>query len=50
MIPVVNHTKPVEFTEQCDYTTAGSDYNTGYRVLKYEFSKTSQSGRNFWGA
>ena len=40
-------TKPVEFTEQCDFTTAGSDYNTGYRVEKYEFSKTSVSGRNF---
>lgn len=40
-------TKPVDFTEQCDFTTTGSDYNTGYRVLKYEFSKTSQSGRNF---
>jgi hypothetical protein len=40
-------TKPVEFTEQCDFTVAGSDYNTGYRVLKYEFSKTSVSGRNF---
>jgi hypothetical protein len=40
-------TKPVEFTEICDFTTAGSDYNTGYRVEKYEFSKTSVSGRNF---
>lgn len=40
-------TKPVEFTEQCDFTVAGSDYNTGYRVSKYEFSKTSVSGRNF---
>jgi hypothetical protein len=40
-------TKPVDFTEQCDFTVAGSDYNTGYRVLKYEFSKTSVSGRNF---
>ncbi|MEO8171422.1 MAG: RagB/SusD family nutrient uptake outer membrane protein [Sediminibacterium sp.] len=40
-------TKPVDFTELCDYTTAGSDYNTGYRVEKYEFSKTSVSGRNF---
>lgn len=40
-------TKPVEFTELCDFTTAGSDYNTGYRVEKYEFSKTSVSGRNF---
>lgn len=40
-------TKPVEFTELCDFTTAGSDYNTGFRVEKYEFSKTSVSGRNF---
>jgi hypothetical protein len=34
-------------TEQIDYTTTGSDYATGFRVLKYEFSQTSQSGRNF---
>lgn len=40
-------TKPVEFTELCDFTVAGSDYNTGFRVSKYEFSKTSVSGRNF---
>ena len=40
-------TKPVDFTEAIDYTVAGSDYNTGYRVEKYEFSKTSVSGRNF---
>ena len=26
---------------------AGSNYNTGYRVEKYEFSKKSVSGRNF---
>ncbi len=38
---------PVNFTEQIDFTTAGSDYYTGYRVLKYEFSKGSVSGRNF---
>lgn len=38
---------PVNFTEQVDFTAAGSDYNTGYRVSKYEFSKTSVSGRNF---
>lgn len=38
---------PVNFTEQIDFTTAGSDYFTGYRVLKYEFSKGSVSGRNF---
>lgn len=38
---------PVNFTEQVDFTIAGSDYSTGYRVEKYEFSKTSVSGRNF---
>lgn len=38
---------PVNFTEQIDYTTAGSDYSTGYRVAKFEFSKGSVSGRNF---
>lgn len=40
-------TLAVDFTEQVDFTTAGSNYNNGYRVLKYEFSKTSVSGRNF---
>jgi hypothetical protein len=40
-------TLPVDFTELIDYTVAGSDYNTGYRVEKYEFSRTSVSGRNF---
>ena len=40
-------TLPVNFTEQVDFTTAGSDYPTGYRVSKYEFSRKSQSGRNF---
>ena len=40
-------TKPVDFTLNIDFTVAGSDYNTGYRVEKYEFSKTSVSGRNF---
>ncbi len=39
-------TLPVNFTEKVDFTVPGSDYNTGYRVLKYEFSKKSQSGRN----
>ena len=38
---------PVNHTEQVDFTIAGSDYNTGYRVEKYEYSKTSVSGRNF---
>lgn len=40
-------TLPVDFTEQIDFTVAGSNYNTGYRVEKYEFSKKSVSGRNF---
>jgi len=43
-------TLPVNFTEQINYTVAGSDYNTGYRVLKYEFSKKSSSGRNLGDA
>ncbi len=37
---------PVDFTEQVDFTVAGSNYSTGYRVEKYEFSKTSETGRN----
>lgn len=40
-------TLPVIFTEQIDYTVAGSNYPTGYRVEKYEFSRKSVSGRNF---
>jgi starch-binding outer membrane protein, SusD/RagB family len=40
-------TLPVLFTEQIDFTVPGSNYNTGYRVEKYEFSRTSVSGRNF---
>ncbi|GAB3978132.1 RagB/SusD family nutrient uptake outer membrane protein [Spirosoma terrae] len=43
-------TTPVVFTEKVDFSVAGSDYSTGYRVLKYEFSKKSQSGRNFGDA
>jgi hypothetical protein len=39
-------TLPVNFTEQVDFTVPGSDYSTGYRVEKYEFSKTSETGRN----
>jgi starch-binding outer membrane protein, SusD/RagB family len=38
---------PVIHTELVDFTTAGSDYSSGFRVEKYEFSKKSQSGRNF---
>ena len=40
-------TVPVSFTEQVDFTTAGSNYFSGYRVSKYEFSRGSVSGRNF---
>lgn len=43
-------TLAVDFTEQVDYTTAGSNYPSGYRVEKYEFSKKSESGRNFGDA
>ncbi len=43
-------TTPVLFTEKVDYTTAGSDYSSGFRVLKYEFSRKSVSGRNFGDA
>ena len=42
-----NPTLPVNFTEAIDYTTAGSNYSTGYRVEKYEYSRKSTSGRNF---
>jgi starch-binding outer membrane protein, SusD/RagB family len=40
-------TQPVIFTESIDFSSAGSDYSTGYRVEKYEFSRGSVSGRNF---
>jgi len=40
-------TVPVIHTEAINFTPAGSDYFTGFRVLKYEFSQTSVSGRNF---
>ncbi|HNR09508.1 MAG TPA: RagB/SusD family nutrient uptake outer membrane protein, partial [Saprospiraceae bacterium] len=40
-------TLAVDFTERIDFTVEGSNYNTGYRVEKYEFSKKSASGRNF---
>jgi starch-binding outer membrane protein, SusD/RagB family len=39
-------TFPVNFTENIDFTPTGSDYSTGYRVLKYEFSTASNTGRN----
>jgi len=37
---------PVNFTEFVDFTEAGRGYSNGYRVLKYEFSKKSDTGRN----
>ena len=40
-------TIPVLHTERIDFTTVGSDYSTGFRVLKFEFGKKSVSGRNF---
>ncbi len=42
-----NPNLPVNFTEIVDFSTAGSDYSTGFRVEKYEFSRKSTSGRNF---
>lgn len=38
--------RTVAFTENIDFTPEGSDYSTGYRVLKYEFSRNSNTGRN----
>ncbi|MGX7687282.1 RagB/SusD family nutrient uptake outer membrane protein [Flectobacillus roseus] len=43
-------TTPVIFTEKVDFSVTGSDYSTGYRVEKYEFSKKSTSGRNLGDA
>lgn len=40
-------TTPIFHTERVDFTPTGSDYSTGFRVLKYEFSRGSVSGRNF---
>ena len=40
-------TLAVNFTEKIDFTVEGSNYSSGYRVEKYEFSKKSTSGRNF---
>lgn len=49
--PLYNQTRnrpdlPVYFTEEIDFGTY-SNYNNGYRVSKYEFSRGSVSGRNF---
>jgi hypothetical protein len=36
----------VDFVEEINFTAEGSDYNTGFRVEKYQWSKESDSGRN----
>lgn len=36
----------VDYSEEIDFTPEGSDYNTGYRVMKYQWSKSSTDGRN----
>jgi starch-binding outer membrane protein, SusD/RagB family len=36
----------VDYTREIDFTSSGSDYNTGYRVEKYQWSKSSTDGRN----
>ena len=36
----------VDYKEQVDFTAEGSDYDKGYRVEKYQWSKESDSGRN----
>jgi starch-binding outer membrane protein, SusD/RagB family len=41
-----NPTIPVIFTENINFSVAGSGYSNGYRVSKYEFSRRSQNGRN----
>ncbi|WP_290796044.1 RagB/SusD family nutrient uptake outer membrane protein [Flavihumibacter sp. UBA7668] len=40
-------TLAVNFTKEIDFSVAGSNYPSGYRVEKYEFSRKSVSGRNF---
>lgn len=36
----------VDFIKEINFTAEGSDYNTGYRVEKYQWSKSSDTGRN----
>lgn len=37
----------VNHTEEIDFTNEGSLHNTGFRVSKYQFSRTSQNANNF---
>lgn len=51
IVPLVHRRRgrfdlPVIHTEQVNFTTEGSNYPTGYRVEKYEFSQSSTDGRN----
>jgi hypothetical protein len=36
----------VDFIKEINFTAEGSNYNTGYRVEKYQWSKESTDGRN----
>jgi hypothetical protein len=36
----------VDYQKEINFTAEGSDYNTGYRVQKYQWSKSSDDGRN----
>jgi starch-binding outer membrane protein, SusD/RagB family len=36
----------VDYTREINFTAEGSDYNRGYRVEKYQWSKASTDGRN----
>jgi hypothetical protein len=36
----------VDFIKEINFTAEGSNYNTGYRVEKYQWSKSSDDGRN----
>jgi hypothetical protein len=36
----------VNYTREINFTSEGSNYNTGYRVEKYQWSKSSTDGRN----
>jgi hypothetical protein len=36
----------VNFLEEVNFTAEGSDYNRGFRVEKYQWSKSSDDGRN----
>jgi starch-binding outer membrane protein, SusD/RagB family len=43
-------TLAVDFKEQVDFTPAGSNYDRGYRVEKYEFARKTINGRDIGDA